>query len=190
MSAKNSLDAPKTRNLFLTEQVDQSSISKLTQSIIDIQEHDESLKLEYALHGISYEPKPIKIYIDSYGGYVYQCFGLLSVMERCKTPIHTIVTGCAMSCGFMILISGHKRFAHKLSTPLYHQVSSAAWGKLKDMEEDIEETKRLQSILEKITLEKTTISSKRLKEVYEKKQDWYMSAEEALSLGVVDEILK
>jgi hypothetical protein len=62
--------------------------------------------------------------------------------------------------------------------------------KVVNVEEDIEETKRLQSILEKITLEKTTISSKRLKEVYEKKQDWYMSAEEALSLGVVDEILK
>ena len=184
------LEAPKSRNLFFTSQVDQKSIAELTKSIITIQEHDERLKKVYALHDITYEPKPIKIYIDSYGGYVYQCFGLLSVMNRCTTPIHTIVTGCAMSCGFMMLISGHKRFAHKLSTPLYHQVSSAAWGKLKDMEEDVEETKRLQKMLEAITLEKTTISAKRLKEVFEKKFDWFMSADEALSLGVVDEILQ
>jgi ATP-dependent Clp protease protease subunit len=187
---KQSLEAPKKRNLFFTEQVDQASISKLTQAIIEIQEHDEALQKEYALHDITYEPKPIKIYIDSYGGYVYQCFGLLSVMERCTTPIHTIVTGAAMSCGFMMLISGHKRFAHKLSTPLYHQVSSGAWGKLKDMEEDIDETKRLQALLEKITLEKTSISAKKLKDIYEKKIDWYMSADEALKLGVVDEILE
>jgi ATP-dependent Clp protease protease subunit len=190
MSEKEVLDAPMKRNLFFTEQVDQESISKLTQEIIKISEHDEELKKSYELHDITYEPKPIKIYIDSYGGYVYQCFGLLSVMDRCKTPIHTIVTGCAMSCGFMMLISGHKRFAHKYSTPLYHQVSSAAWGKLKDMEEDVEETKRLQAMLESITLKKTNISAKRLKEVYEKKFDWFMSADEALSLGVVDEILQ
>jgi len=190
MAEKTILDAPMKRNLFFTKQVDQESISTLTQEIIKISEHDEELKRHYALHDIEYHPKPIKIYIDSYGGYVYQCFGLLSVMERSTTPIHTIVTGAAMSCGFMMLISGHKRFAHKLSTPLYHQVSSVAWGKLKDMEEDVEETKRLQKLLEQITLEKTNIGQKRLTEVYEKKQDWYMSAEEALKLGVVDEILE
>jgi ATP-dependent Clp protease protease subunit len=183
------LEAPKERTLYFTKQVDQESISVITKSIIDINEHDEYLIKLYEIHNITYEPKPIKILIDSYGGQVYQCFGLLSVMERSQTPIHTIVTGCAMSCGFMMLICGHKRFAHKLSTPLYHQVSSAAWGKLKDMEEDVEETKRLQKMLEAITLEKTTISAKRLKEVFEKKFDWFMSAEESLKLGVVDEIL-
>jgi ATP-dependent Clp protease protease subunit len=186
---KHSLEAPKARNLFFTEQVDQASISKLTQAIIMIQEHDENLQKEYALHDITYKPKPIKIYIDSFGGSVYQCLGLLSVMEKCTTEIHTIVTGCAMSCGFMMLISGHKRFAHKLSTPLYHQVSSLAWGKIKDMEEDVVETKRLQKMLEDITLEKTSISKKKLKKIYKGKKDWFMSAEEALELGVVDEIL-
>jgi ATP-dependent protease ClpP protease subunit len=94
-----------------------------------------------------------------------------------------------MSCGFMMLISGHKRFAHSLSTPLYHQVSSYGWGKLKDIEENIEETKRLQKMIEKITLEKTKISKERLKEVFDCKIDWFMCAEEALNLGVVDKII-
>ncbi|MHA1290361.1 MAG: ClpP family protease, partial [Candidatus Thorarchaeota archaeon] len=129
------------------------------------------------------------IFIDSYGGQVYQCFGLLSVMKASKTEIHTIVTGAAMSCGFMMLISGHKRYAYSLSTPLYHQVSSVAWGKLKDMEEDVQETKRLQKIIEDITYERTNITRKRLKEVFKGKKDWFMSADEALRLGVVDEIL-
>ncbi len=111
-------------------------------------------------------------------------------MERSKTPIHTIVTGCAMSCGFMILICGHKRFAHKLSTPLYHQVSSVAFGTVKEMEESLEETKRLQSQLESIVLEKTDISKKKLKQILDNKFDWFMTAEESLELGVVDEILK
>jgi ATP-dependent Clp protease protease subunit len=184
------LPLPKKRDLFFIKQVDQASIGELTQKIIEINQDDEHLKKVYSIYGLKYEPEPIKVYIDSYGGYVYQCFGLLSVIERSQTPIHTIVTGCAMSCGFMILICGHKRFAHKLSTPLYHQVSSGAFGTAKDLEEKLEETKRLQKQLESIVREKTEISKKTLKEIFVTKKDWFMSAEEALELGVVDEILK
>lgn len=185
----NNLPLPKDRDLFFTKQVDQSSIGDITQKIIEINNDDEQLKKIFSIYNLKYEPEPIKLYIDSYGGYVYQCFGLLSVMERSKTPIHTIVTGCAMSCGFMMLISGHKRFAHKLSTPLYHQVSSGTFGTVKEMEEQLQETKRLQEQLENIVKEKTNISKKKLKEILDNKKDWYMTSEEALELGVIDEIL-
>ena len=184
------LPLPKNRDLFFTKQVDQTSIGELTQKIIEINKDDEHLKKIYNVYGLTYNPEPIHIYIDSYGGSVYQCFGLLSVMERSQTPIHTIVTGCAMSAGFMILISGHKRFAHKLSTPLYHQVSSGAAGTVKEMEEKLEESKRLQKQLEDIVKEKTDITKKRLREIFDTKKDWYMTSEEALELNVVDEILK
>ena len=184
------LPLPKNRDLFFTKQVDQTSIGELTQKIIEINKDDEHLKKIYNVYGLTYNPEPIQIYIDSYGGSVYQCFGLLSVMERSQTPLHTIVTGCAMSAGFMILISGHKRFAHKLSTPLYHQVSSGAAGTVKEMEEKLEESKRLQKQLEDIVKEKTDITKKRLREIFDTKKDWYMTSEEALELNVVDEILK
>jgi ATP-dependent Clp protease protease subunit len=151
------LPLPMKRDLFFTKQVDQASIGELTQRVIEINKDDDHLKKVYSIYNLNYEPAPIKIYIDSYGGYVYQCFGLLSVIERSQTPVHTIVTGCAMSCGFMMLICGHKRFAHRLSTPLYHQVSSGAFGTLKEMEEKIEESKRLQKQLESIVKEKTDI---------------------------------
>ena len=180
---------PKERILYIAKQVDQDSINDLTKNIISINEDDRYLEKLYDLQDLEYNPKPIKIYIDSYGGYVYQCFGLLSIMSTSKTPIHTIVTGCAMSCGFMMLISGHKRFAHKLSTPLYHQVSGGAFGTVKEMEEKMEESKRLQEQLESIVKEKTNISKKKLKEIFDTKKDWYMTSEEALSLGVIDEIL-
>ena len=95
-----------------------------------------------------------------------------------------------MSCGFMILISGHKRFGYPLCTPMYHQVSSGNWGKLKDIEERVEETKRLQAIIEKITASKTNIKKSRLKECFTKKEDWFMTAKEALDNGVIDGIIK
>ena len=184
-----SLPRPKDRNLYLPDQVTQKTMNSLTKAIIDINEHDAHIKKVYSIYGAKYKPSPIKIYIDSYGGQVYQCFGLLGVMDKSKTPIHTIVTGAAMSCGFMILISGHKRFGYSLSTPLYHQVSTGFYGKIQDMEESLKETKRLQKKIEEITLDRTRITEKELKKILRKKIDWYMNAEEALKLGVIDEII-
>ena len=183
------LPKPKYRNLYLPEQVNQESMNKLTKAIIEINEDDTYLQKLYAVHDIEYKPQPIQMYIDSYGGAVYQCFGLLGVMDKSNTPIHTIVTGAAMSCGFMILISGHKRFGYKHSTPLYHQVSTGFYGKVKDMEESLAEAKRLQKKIEDITFERTSISKKKLNEILKNKKDWFMSAEEALTLGVIDGIL-
>jgi ATP-dependent Clp protease protease subunit len=186
---KMPLETPKERNLFFTSQVDQKTISSLTQDILEINRHDKYLKKLYKIHDLEYIAKPIQIYIDSYGGYIYQCFGLLSIMESSKTPIHTIATGAAMSCGFMILICGHKRFGYNRCTPMYHQASSGGNGKVKDLEEDLIETKRLQKMIEQVTLEKTKISKDQIKRNYAHKKDWFMTAEEALKLGVIDKIL-
>ena len=76
-----------------------------------------------------------------------------------------------------------------MSTPLYHQVSSGASGKVQDMEERVGEAKRLQKHIEEHTMEKTKIEKKKLKKVLENKIDWFMTAKEALELGVVDVIL-
>jgi ATP-dependent Clp protease protease subunit len=183
------LPQPKERNLFLAQQVNQDSINGISKSIIEIENDDEYLKKLYGMHDLAYTPKPIKLHIDSYGGHVYQCMGLLGIMKSSKTPVHTIVTGCAMSCGFLISISGQKRFGYKNSTYLYHQVSSGVAGKAKDIEEEWVEVKRLQKMIEEITLENTSISKKKLKEVYDGKHDWFIDSKEALELGVIDSIL-
>ena len=152
------IEKPASRNLFLAQQVDQDSINAVSRAIIEIREHDEYLKKLYKLHDLSYEPKPIKLHIDSYGGAVYQCFGLLSIMKDKGTPVDTIVTGCAMSCGFMIAIHGSYRKIHRHGTMMYHQVSTGANGKVADIEEDIVEAKRLQKVIEEMTLETTKIT--------------------------------
>lgn len=186
----NSLPIPENRIIHFTKQVDQASIAEVSKKIISINRSDAHLKNVYKLNGIKYKPKPIQLFIDSYGGAVYQCFGLLSLMKASKTEIHTIVTGCAMSCGFLMLISGHKRFGYPLSTPLYHQVSSWARGPVKEMSEEIDQAKLLQKRIEDITLERTKITKKKLKEILKTKKDWFMTADEALQLGVIDEILQ
>lgn len=184
-----SLPIPLKRDLFLSEQVDQESMRKISEEIIKINKDDEFIKRQYQVYDLEYIPKPIKIYIDSYGGSIYQCLGLIGIMERSKTSIWTYATGSAMSCGFLILISGHKRFGYKYSTPLYHQVSNWIDGKMEDLKDRLNETKRLQKLIDEITISKTKLSKKKLKEINSIKKDWFLTAEESLEYGVIDEIV-
>jgi ATP-dependent Clp protease protease subunit len=185
----SNLEKPLSRNLFLAQQVDQDSMNSMSKSILEIREHDAYLEGYYKLHDLEYKPKPILLHIDSYGGAVYQCFGLLSIMKDKGTPVNTIVTGCAMSCGFMIAIHGAHRSIHRHGTMMYHQVSTGARGTVKEVEEDIIEAKRLQKKIEEMTLENTKITKEKLEKVYEKKKDWYLDAKDSLKWGCVDKII-
>jgi ATP-dependent Clp protease protease subunit len=183
------LPEARNRNLYLAKQVNQDSINDITKAIIEINESDEQLVKIYNAYDLQYNPKPIKLYIDSYGGAVYQCFGLLGVMRSSKVPVHTIVTGCAMSCGFLISITGHKRFGYPKSTYLYHQVSGGVIGKAKDMEEEVIEVKRLQKMIEDHTLEFTKIPVSQLEKIYKRKIDWSIDSKKAIKLGIIDEVI-
>lgn len=187
--SEKTLPIPEERNLFFSKQVDQESIENLSKEIIKFNEEDEYLKKLYSINDLEYKSKPIKIFIDSYGGEVYSCFGLIGIMETSKTPIYTYACGATMSCGFLILICGHKRFSYPLATPLYHEISCWYGGKLSDMESELKETKRLQKELEDIIFKKTKITKEKLKDVNKQRLDWFMSPKEALDLGVVDEII-
>lgn len=177
------------RNLYLCKGVNQESIEEITKGIVKINEEDDQYQKIYDFHGFPFKRQPIKVYLDTYGGFVYQTFGLVSVMERSKTPVHTIVTGCAMSAGFIILVCGHKRFAYELSTPLYHQASSGVWGTIKEIQDKYMEAKRIQKMMEDIVVRRTKITRPKLQEIYDTQKDWYMTAKEAKRLGVVDTVI-
>lgn len=183
------IETPKERNLFLSAQFDQKSIMDLSKEIIDINENDDLLAAQYKPHGITLERKPIKIYIDSFGGQVYQCLGLVGIIENSKTEVHTICTGAAMSCGFILLIAGHKRFAYQHATMMYHQISSGGNMKIQDIVEDLAECERLQKWLEDLTIRKTKLKRKVLVKNRERKIDWFFTSKEALNYGIIDKIL-
>lgn len=180
---------PKDRKIFFGKQVDQESIEDVVQQIIYINDNDRYLEKLFPLHNLVYVPKPIEIYIDSYGGDVYQIFGLLSIMENSVTPIYTIVTGNAMSAGFIMLVYGHKRFAHEFSTVMYHPISSGFFGKIQDLETSFKEIKRLQIKYEELITKKTKITKEKLEEIREQGKDWYMNSKQAKENGVIDEII-
>jgi ATP-dependent Clp protease, protease subunit len=179
----------KDRNLNLFGAFTTDSVSKLADSIRQIQEADAILEREFAIIGQEYKRLPITIYIESYGGSVYPTLGLISIIEKSVTPIHTVANGCAMSCGFLLLISGHKRFARKYTTIMCHEIASGTGGKLTEMKDDVKETERLGQILSDITTKKTKITKTKLDEIYKSKTDWFFGSEDALRYGVIDAII-
>lgn len=189
MHELSNLPIPKSRQLFLIDQIDQVSIEKLYKDILEIDENDEFLKKVYSIYNLKYEPNPIELYIDSFGGSVYQIFGLISIIEKCKTPIYTIATGAAMSAGFLLLIHGNKRFAYKNASIMVHQVSDGSWGTYEKIKTDLKETKRLHDVIKKMIISKTNIKPEKLDKVFKSQKDWYLDVDQAIKLKIIDAIL-
>ena len=134
------------------------------------------------------ERQPIKIYIDSPGGYLTSTFTIIDAISLSKTPVWTINIGCAYSGGFFIFISGHKRIAYPMSSFLYHEGNGSVSGDANKFQNQADFYKQQRQKLKEVTLKYTKITE----ELYNEhiKDDWWLFADEALELGIADEIAK
>jgi ATP-dependent Clp protease protease subunit len=134
------------------------------------------------------ERKPIRLFIYSYGGDLDATNSFIDVIKMSKTPIHTINMGQALSAGALIFLSGHKRFVMPKSQILIHQGSiGGISGTTNQVLEMTDNLKKVETKLKEYIIEHSKIDEK----LYKKKQktEWYLSAEEALELGVADAIV-
>lgn len=131
------------------------------------------------------DTKPIYVIINSLGGDCYSGLALYDAIERIKdTPVITVGTGAIMSMGLIIFLASDYRVATPRSTFMAHSVSSGIWGKLREMEIDIKETKRLNDQLINILAEKTKHSLKWWKKEIQH-EDQYYDVKKAKKLGIV-----
>lgn len=135
-----------------------------------------------------FKRKPIKIYISSYGGSVYDMWMLIDTIGASKTPVYTYCVGYAMSAAFQLFLSGHKRFIGPNATLMYHQIYCWRSGKYQDLVDDREHTDYLNSQIEKYVIKRSKLTQDDLNLIREKKQDTYFTAEEAIKLGLADSI--
>lgn len=168
------------RELFLPEVIDDEVIFEIIHHIIRWNREDEKL-------AIGDTPKPISLYINSYGGDVIACFSILSAIKNSKTPVHTINLGKAFSAGGLVLMAGHKRYSYKDAVVLIHQGSSGAQGTSSQVIDQVEFQKRLEERIKSYILEVTTITEELYKDKW--KEEFYLFGDEAIELGIVDELL-
>lgn len=149
-------------------------------------------KFVEAYHKALSAPQPIvPVLIDSYGGDVYTCLGLMDLLESCPKPVVTMVNSKAMSCGAALFACGSPgfRFASPSATLLVHEVSGGSGGSVTDQKIDVDEAIRLNDILlrriSKRCGQKPGFLHKLLKN---QGGDCYITPQEAKKIGLVSHI--
>ena len=173
------------RYFYLGEDVDSVSVKEIIKGIREINRHDDKKEKEV----VDYKREPIEIIVSTFGGSVYDGFGLIDAMNLSKTPVHTVGMGKMMSMGFAILIAGHHRSVTPMATAMYHQLSAGVWNDLTKIKRDAAEWTRLQDMYNNFVVKRTSILLEKLEDVIEKRMDWFISAEDCKKLGIVDEVL-
>jgi ATP-dependent Clp protease protease subunit len=133
--------------------------------------------------------KDIYLYINSPGGLAYAGMAIYDVMQHVHCDVATICVGMGMSAAAMILAGGAsgKRSALPNAKIMIHQGSGGARGAPRDMEIQLQEalatTKRMAQILAHHTRQPIERVERDID------RDFYMTAEEALAYGIVDDII-
>jgi ATP-dependent Clp protease protease subunit len=134
--------------------------------------------------------KPITMHIDSPGGSVKSGLSMIDVMSYIKAPIATVNTGMAASMGSVLLGAGTKgmRSSLKHSKTMLHQSSGGAMGNIQDARITMKEWEKTNEILFELLGEYCGKTAKQVAKDAER--DLWLSAEDALKYGIIDEIIK
>lgn len=156
----------------------------------DVNEHTANIVVAQLLHLAYDDPKKdIKLYINSPGGSVYDGLAIYDTMQYIAPDIQTIGIGLQASMGAFLLSSGTKgkRFALPSSRIMIHQPSSGTQGKVTDQEITLRESIYLKRQLNEILAKNTGQKLSKIEKDVDR--DYWMSAKEAVSYGLIDEVI-
>jgi ATP-dependent Clp protease protease subunit len=155
-----------------------------------VNDHSANLVVAQLLFLESENPdKDISLYINSPGGSVYAGMAIYDTMQFVKPDVSTLCTGIAASMGAFLLSAGTKgkRYTLPNSRIMIHQPSGGAQGQASDIQIQAREILSLRERLNNILAKNTGQPVERIAEDTER--DNFMSAEDAVSYGLVDKVL-
>lgn len=129
----------------------------------------------------------INLRINSYGGSLFAGLAILDVIRNLKCNVHTYVDGAAASAATIISIAGTQRFIGKNSMMLIHQLTTGNYGKYSELEDDMENNKRLMKMIKDIYKQYTKVPMKNIDEIL--KHDLWFDSAKCLELGLVDNVI-
>lgn len=129
------------------------------------------------------EPE-INIFINTYGGDMYQSLAIYDVIKGLrKMEVNIICVGPVMSAGMIILQAGSKRYASQNSQLMVHYGED-----VNDSLTTAQQNKKLFTLMKKIIGERVTVSKRTINNWF--KSDTFFTASEAKRYGLIDEVLK
>ena len=133
--------------------------------------------------------KEISFYINSPGGVVSAGLAIYDTMQYIRSPVSTVCIGQAASMGSLLLAAGEKgkRYALPNARIMVHQPSGGAQGQASDIEIQAREILYLRQRLNEIYEVHTGQTLEQIEHKLDR--DTYMSADEALGFGLLDEVV-
>jgi ATP-dependent Clp protease protease subunit len=154
---------------------------------------DDTIKpiIEWILvenHVVKKKKKELLLMVCSEGGSVEDAFALIDVMKASSIPIKTVGLGCIASSGLLIFLAGHE--GRRILTPntsiLSHQYSNYHEGKHHELFAIAKEHNLIQQRMLEHYRQATGLDTDVILEKLLPPSDMYLSAEEALELGICD----
>jgi ATP-dependent Clp protease, protease subunit len=133
--------------------------------------------------------KDIFLYINSPGGSVYDGMGIYDTIRQVKPDVSTVCMGFAASMGAFLLSAGTKgkRMSLPHSRIMIHQPLGGAQGQAKDIEIQAKEILYIKERLNEALAEHTSQPLSKIQE--DTDRDFYMSAQEAMEYGLIDQVI-
>jgi len=133
--------------------------------------------------------KEISVYINSPGGVIYHGLAVYDTMQQVRAPVSTIAVGVTASMGTMLLAGGTKgrRYALPHATIHMHPAGGGAQGYAPDVEIQYKELQRMQHLLHELLSKHTGQPVEKIADDFDR--DRWMSAEQAVEYGLIDEVL-
>jgi ATP-dependent Clp protease, protease subunit len=165
----------KDRIVFLGSEVDDDVANLVTAQFLFLESEDPE--------------KEIAFYINSPGGSVTAGLAIYDTMQFIKPPVSTLCLGQAASMGALLLTAGHKgrRYALPHSRIMIHQPLGGAQGQATDLEIQAREILRLREDLNNLFVKHTGQSLRKIEK--DTDRDMFMSPEQAVEYGIVDEVI-
>jgi ATP-dependent Clp protease protease subunit len=134
--------------------------------------------------------KPISMYINCPGGVVYYGLAIYDTMQQVPAPIATYAVGVTASMGTVLLAAGTKGYRYALphATVHMHPAGGSAQGYAPDVEIQFKELKRIEDLLHSLLSDHTGQPVEQIAADFDR--DRFMTAEEAVEYGLVDQILQ
>jgi len=157
----------------------------------DVNEHSASLIVAQLLFLESQGNEDITFFINSPGGMVTAGMAIYDTMQFIKPDVATVVMGQACSMGSLLATAGAKGKRKMLPNArhMIHQPSGGARGQATDMEIQVEEILKMKKNLTEIYVKHNSKGKTFAQFKNDMERDKFMSAEEALEYGLVDEII-
>jgi ATP-dependent Clp protease protease subunit len=164
----------KERIIFVTGPIEDTVASLITAQLLFLEAENPK--------------KEIAIYINSPGGLVTSGLAIYDTMQYVRPAVQTLCVGQAASAASLLLCAGEKgqRFALPNSRILVHQPSASYRGQAQDIARHAQEIVKLKKRLNEIYAKHTGQSVEAVEKALDR--DTYMTAEEAQSFGLLDEV--